>query len=237
MSVPMQSSKPLPPAIAALMSVWTSGQELLPKVVRWGKWHEKQGTTRQDSLQHSYSLSVYAQIFILRMKARGVDLDSQLLTAAVSLHDHGEGELKSDTLYDYKTDEKDLMEYYAFVGRFKELPEFPYLHRAYLLQYASKQPAIFPSTALEEMRWLCGMKKKEVFAFEILERTDYLWYPIQEFQKNGNRNVLAHVVNRQWPHLKRLSAAAPDLMEDFWTSDLVAWCEEMSMGGNPAVPE
>lgn len=233
-----ESALPLPMKFLPLFDVWLSGQTMMPEVVRWKAWHEKQGTRRQDDLQHSYSLVVFTLNFIDRLNLHlYLKIDPLLLIRAVTFHDHGEAELKRDVLLNDKNDDEDLREYLAFVARFRNIYEFERYHRAFLLQFVPKRPANFPPEAQAIMAQLAEDHPCDVAAFQAIENLDYLLYAIEQRVTLGNRDCLAQVFKNAKPKLDLLARELPGLRAEFWTPELIAWCEEMAEGGNPAVPK
>lgn len=204
------------------LDVWKSGQEGLPTVPRWSKYIGRdQGVREQDSLKHSYSLTVLGLIFLERMK-RYQPLDGEMLLTALLLHDHGEGEIGHDTLYLDKTAEGDLAEYQAFRKRYEALgpAEFEAFHRAFLLQFAIKDPPGFPVDAKKVMATLRIGRRPEALAFDALERWDYILYALEQYVERGNQKILVQVLRNQVPKLDRLCSDLHGLREAVWTDDI-----------------
>jgi hypothetical protein len=208
------------------LDIWKSGQEGLPTVQRWSKYVGKeQGVRAQDSLKHSYSLTVLGLIFLERMK-HYQPLDGEMLLSALLLHDHGEGEIGRDTLYVDKTAEGDLAEYQAFRKRFESLDqaEFDSFHRAFLLQFAAKDPPGFPDDAKKVMAALRIGRLPEVLAFEALERWDYVLYALEQYIERGNVKILVQVLRNQAYKLDRLCSDLYGLRQTVWTFDIAVEC-------------
>ena len=75
-------------------------------------------------------------------------IDSRLVLTALTVHDLGEGEIGKDTLYLDKNISADLEEYKGFRNRYEPLGKsFDCLNRAFLLQFAIKNPPEFPEDA------------------------------------------------------------------------------------------
>jgi 5'-deoxynucleotidase YfbR-like HD superfamily hydrolase len=207
-----------------IIDVWRSGQVQLPKVQRWKKYDKpKDGSKvrKQNSLQHSYSITVLGRIFCLKLD-RFVKLNVSMMLTAWLLHDHGEGEIQKDTLYIDKTDQGDLDEYLAFRKRFSQLgsDEYDQLEKAFLLQFAAKSFQNFPEHAQHQMRYLLRNCSNEVYAFEAVERWDYLLYAIEQYQKFGNEKILVQVLRHQIHHLDRLTSSLPGFGEIIWTEEV-----------------
>ncbi len=226
-----------PPAThSALLSIWSSGQTQLPRVVRWLPFHERQGTRRQDTLQHTYSLAIFTSVFLERVRPFLAHLDEGLIMQAILLHDHGEGELGRDVLHPNKTGNQDLAEYEAFRKRFQPVKEFRSLHEAYLLQYSLGDHHHFPDEAQIILRRLAKRKLSEARAFSAIEAFDYLLYAVEQYVELGNKDILAHVLGNVGPRLDNMARLVLGFAEGFWTHEFKDWCAEAAKGGNPALP-
>lgn len=214
----------------ALLDVWRSGQVGLPTVPRWSKYDKPDdphgGVRSQNSLQHSYSIILLGRLVLEALRAERVYLDGELLLTTLHLHDHGEGELGQDTLYIDKTDDQDLREYLAFVKRFEKLPPstFTSLEIAFLLQFAAKNPAVFPDHARTVMRTIVGAYAGEMLAFDFVERLDYVLYALEQFRDRGNRRILVQVLRHQLPKLERLAEQLPAIRKTLWTPETHDTC-------------
>ncbi|MDP2838082.1 MAG: hypothetical protein Q8O53_02295 [Candidatus Moranbacteria bacterium] len=208
------------------LQVWTSGQVGLPKVPRWSKYHEDGHSMvrRQDSLQHSYSITVLGKVFCYKLRPH-VCLDEGLLQNALLIHDHGEGEIQYDTHYIDKTEQGDLIEYKAFTKCYSVFPTdlFCEFQRAFLLQFALKCPASFPTGACIVMDQLAATKKTECLAFDAIERWDYVLYALEQFLERGNEKILLQVMRHQKPHLDRLVGELPGFGDEIWTVSIRQW--------------
>jgi 5'-deoxynucleotidase YfbR-like HD superfamily hydrolase len=205
-----------------LRDVWQSGQVQLPQVVRWSKDvadTKNGGARRQDTLAHSYSLTLLGLILLDTLKDH-VSLDTHLTTTSLLVHDHGEGELARDILYDQKTEQGDLDEYLAFKKRFEALGSaYPFFERAFLVQFARKAPPSFPTDAQTVMKDLVETKFHECLFFDVVERFDYLLYALEQYVDRNNAHILARVLTRQMPHLHRLAEELPGF-DTIWTPDI-----------------
>lgn len=209
-----------------IVDVWHSGQVLLPGVLRWSKYVERaEGARRQDSLQHSFSLTLLAKILIERLRPH-VTLDSELLLTAALVHDMGEGEIGQDTLYIDKSVERDLREYQAFVSRFTQLPnaELEAFCRAFLLQFALKSPKGFPPAACAIMDELARTRRTEALAFEALERWDYVLYALEQYRERENAMILVQTLRHQIPHLRALAIELPGFGTAIFNEGVYDWC-------------
>lgn len=205
-----------------LRDVWKSGQTQLPQVVRWSKDLADTahgGARRQDTLAHSYSLTLLGLILLDTLKDH-VSLDAHLVTTSFLVHDHGEGELSRDVLYDQKTEQGDLDEYVAFKNRFEALgTAYPFFEQAFLLQFARKSPPSFPADAQHVMQELLAAKHAECLFFDVVERFDYVLYALEQYVERNNEHILARVLTRQMPHLRTLAQEFPGF-DTVWTPDI-----------------
>lgn len=219
----------------ATLDVWKSGQTLLPKVTRWSKYVKDDdpygGGRVQDTLQHSYSLSLLGEILLLTLKKHNHTYDHHLFLTACLLHDHGEGELERDILYVDKSSDEDLNEYKAFQKRFGTLDKDIYepLEQAFLLQFAQledNEAAKFPEEAKKQMEYLKQNKHLEILAFEALERWDYVLYALEQYKDRQNERILVRVLRNQAPHLDRLADELPGFKEEIWNEKIRHWAED-----------
>jgi 5'-deoxynucleotidase YfbR-like HD superfamily hydrolase len=210
----------------ATLDVWKSGQEGLSLVPRWSKYVGKeQGVRPQDSLKHSYSLTILGMIFMERIR-RYQPLDEAFLLSALLLHDHGEGEIGRDTLYVDKNAEGDLAEYLAFRKRYSALgaAEFASFDRAFLLQFAVKDPPGFPEDAKRVMASLRIGRLPEALVFDALERWDYVMYALEQYFERGHAKILAQVLRNQIAKLEVLCIQLHGLRDVIWTDEIAAEC-------------
>ncbi len=210
------------------VDVWSGIQVRMPKVIRWGRFIEKNDELRkQDCLQHTIALSVLGNIMIT-MLSKYVDLDKHLLLTAFLIHDLGEGELGRDIVLAEKNVEADddLDEYLAVRNMFSFLPKeaFDEFHRAFLLQFCLEEHKGFPSDAREIMAELAETRKMEALAFYAIERWDYFMYAFEQFQKNNDRHILHVVIGGHGNELERINLELPGFKEQFWTDDVRQWC-------------
>lgn len=205
--------------------VWKSGQIGLPKVIRWDGYvqdAEHGGARAQDTLAHSYSLTVLG---LMLMEQLPLPIDKHLMATSFLVHDHGEGELGRDILYAQKTEQGDLDEYSAFQKRFSVLGDvYPFFERAFLIQFALKAPTSFPPDAQRVMSTLAERNKTECLFFDAVERFDYLLYALEQYEERGNTKILVHVLRKQLPHLSRLVGVLP-AFSSIWTPDTESLCK------------
>lgn len=219
--------EPLPnDECARILNVWRAGQTQLPLVVRWGQYsRDGSGTRVQDCLQHSYSLTLLARVFIEKLRPY-ITLGSELFLTAALVHDHGEGEIGKDTLYIDKSIKVDLAEYEAFCERFNGLGPalFAVFQRAFLLQFALVNPANFPLEARDIMRELAAQNRYEALAFEGLEHWNYILYAIEQYREYKNEKILVQVLRNSVPHLRELTTLLPGFGATIFTQEVYDWC-------------
>lgn len=217
-----------------LIDVWRSGQIGLPEVRRWAKYakpgpdgSDHGGVRPQDSLQHSYSITLLGSIVLHYVRlSTNRKIDGELLLKALLLHDHGEGELGLDTLYVDKNVEGDVREYVAFVKRFNSLDPnlFHDLHTAFLLQFATRDLSAFPEEAHPIMLHLRETRPLEILLFDAVERWDYILYAVEQLRDNNNRCIVVQVLRNQMPHMDQLADSIPGLREYIWTDAIRKEC-------------
>ncbi|MFZ1720722.1 MAG: hypothetical protein WAU28_05285 [Candidatus Moraniibacteriota bacterium] len=149
-------------------------------------------------------------------------LDESLLLTALLIHDHGEGEIKKDTLYIDKTVEGDVNEYIAFQKRYSSLDAGLYrdFERAFLLQFSLKNSTAFPESARSIMNNLAVQNRNECLVFDIIERLDYILYAFEQYVDRGNVKILVQTLRHQMSHLDRLSVDVTGFGEVIWTQDV-----------------
>lgn len=218
----------VPSAYLPLLDAWRAPQVGLPEVLRWKKYIEKdQGVRPQNSLQHSHAITLLGAMVVEQLRPY-VQLDFGLLMTALAVHDVGEGEIGKDTLYIDKTTAGDLEEYSAFCHRYEPLGGlvFDLLHRAFLLQFALKNPECFPPTARALMREIAGVNRMEALAFDAVERWDYLLYALEQYHERGNEKILVQTLRGQIGHLNRLADDLPGFGKAIWKKEISVWSGE-----------
>lgn len=198
--------------------VWLTAQTIFQGVHRWSCYEHK-GIRTQDVLQHSYSITVLAKIFALKISPYIPNFNHDLLLTSFLLHDHGEGELKRDICFVSKGNGDDLDEYEAFVRRYSQLEDNVFLHleKAYLLQYALKDKPEFPARVQLIMEHLAMDNYYEALAFEVVELWDYLLYVYEQVQNGCDLAILSDVASNHWARMSRLADLLPGLPETVWT--------------------
>ncbi len=218
----------IPASLLPIIETWKAPQEGMSHVVRWLKYHnDEPGVRRQDSSQHTISIVVLAMIVVAVLR-KYIPLDGWLLTDAFSLHDLGEGECKKDTHYIDKSVTGDLEEYLAFRQRYEFLGPvvFESLHPAFLLQFAAKNPSIFPKDAQRIMADLCRDYPMEILVFDAIERWDYVLYALEQYHERGNEKILTQVLRHQVPHLDVLAVELPGFGVEIWKSEISLWAHD-----------
>ena len=215
----------VPVVLLPLLNAWKTPQVGLDEVLRWKKYVDKdQGTRPQNSLQHSLSITILGSMVIEELRPY-VEIDSGLLITCLAVHDVGEGILKKDTLYIDKTVEGDLEEYQAFRHQYEPLDRelFDRLHRAFLLQFALKNPRIFPGDAREIMAHLAEEFLLEALMFSAIEQWDYVLYAIEQYHDRGNEKILVQVLRSQIGPLNAFAEEIPGFKAKIWTPEISSW--------------
>lgn len=198
--------------------IWLTTQVIFQGVHRWSRYEDK-GIRTQDVLQHSYSITVLAKIFALKISPYIANFNHDLLLTSFLLHDHGEGELKRDICFGNKGNGDDLAEYEAFTRRYRKLEDSVFLHleKAYLLQYALKDKPEFPARAQFIIEHLAVDNYYEALAFEAVELWDYLLYAYEQVNNGCDPTILSDVSRNHWERLNHLAELLPGLFETIWT--------------------
>lgn len=219
----------LPAWLVSHIDVWQSPQTKLPQVTRWSKYiKDEQGAREQNSLQHSHSITILGALVAPQMRSYGAQINLGLLLSALALHDVGEGELGADTLYIDKHVQGDVAEYEAFLAWCQPLGqrELLTLERAFLLQFALKNPPEFNAHARKVMSLLAEEEPETAHAFNAIERYDYVLYAFEQYRTRGNEKILVQTLRHQMPHLDRLAGTVPGVREVIWDHDLRKWVGE-----------
>lgn len=213
-------------ALGPLLKIWTDTQIGLGEVVRFGTHVEDDSTLRkQTTLEHKISVLVIVTLLLPRFR-NYIVLDESLVIRGFTVHDVGEGILKRDIVWINKSDEKDLEEYLAFSDHTKHLEgiEYEESQRAFLLQFASKNPPCFPAHAQRTMAKLWDENKYEVLVFAALEAYDYLFYGFEDLEKTGRAVLLTRILRNQISRLNEFATQIPGF-RTIWTEELQNWCE------------
>lgn len=221
----------IPSIIRELIPVWREPQIQLPKVVRWSRWNNEGGVRTQNTLEHTHSIVLLGTIILPQLVPHGGVKDLTLLLTALLVHDHGEGELQRDVLYNNKTVKGDVEEYLAFVRRSETLPPvaWNHLHKAFLLQFALKDRADFLAFPLEAqviLEHLADEHEEDALIFTALEHFDYFLYAVEQLQDHGHEALMRHVVNNQLPHLRRFAKEIPGFAAVVWTPEIDTWAKQ-----------
>ncbi len=205
--------------VETLLPVWNMSQNELSDVIRWGPYVEKNPKVwKQSTLQHTLSFSIVANVCVKLLK-KHVKLDESLIQTAFMIHDLGEGLTRRDITADNKKDEDDLEEYEAFKKAFDFLPEqiFTQYQKAFLLQFAWKNPECFPYAEKILMGQLNANFQNEVLTFRALESWEYIFYPLEMYKQGVDDGLLVRVLERQLPVLKFMALTLPGFRAEIFT--------------------
>ena len=222
-----------------LLDILRAPQTDLRTVIRFEKYSSADPDLRkQDTLQHSYSLILFAIVFLSKMRKHLPDLDEAFFLKAVAVHDMAEGLLKRDIVFVDKKDEHDLHEYMAFMAEWRKVEDEVLaleMRRAFLLQFAHKNPDIFPPGAAEDIRLLRYIHDKENLAFQAMEALDYLFYAFEGWIHYCNDVILVQILRNQVPRLDVFTKTLPGFEQEWWTTERSAWCKQF-MADHTHVP-
>ncbi len=201
--------------------VWLTAQTILTDVYRWSRY-QQDPIRLQNDLQHSYSVTILAKMVIEMISPYNPGLDKELILSAFLVHDHGEGELKRDIPYGYKTDDEDVKEYLAFKARYGQLNAnvFSGFEKAYLLQYCLKDRNDFPEEAIAVMSELKKYKHIEALAFSAIENWDYLLYAMEQDRENRSSIILKRVTGNHLKQFEDFAQKLPGFRETIWTEKI-----------------
>lgn len=207
-----------------ISDVWLTTQVIFQDVYRWGRFKHI-GIRPQDDLQHSYSVTVLAMIFLEKINPYLPHIDKKLILQSFLVHDHGEGELKRDYCVGEKLPIHDIEEYVAFCKRYSQLgqPVFSSLEKAYLLQHIGlKDVSLFPKHAQDILGLLKEYKYYEGLCFRAIEVWDYLLYALEQNRNNPELIILPEVAKNQIPVMDALAKELPGFKEEIWTDEIAA---------------
>lgn len=221
-------------AVLGMLDVWTSGQVQLAEVIRWKKNYLDKGipVRRQSTLAHTYGLAILGSVALRLLKpVFRVPYDYQLLMTAFLVHDHGEGELHKDEPATDKMDEDDLAEYMAFIARYQQLPSavFVEFERAFLLQFAIRNPVNFAEHARAVMNRLARFNRAECILFEAIEHWDYLLFGMEQYFQRGITENLWKMIYWSTSVFDSAGAEIGGWNEYFWTPEVRMWCMEFKL--------
>ncbi len=201
-------------------------QTILTSIYRWSKYVDT-GIRQQDDLQHSYSITLLASIFMNMLNWYNPLVDQALVLNAFLVHDYGEGLLGRDICLTDKVKNDDLAEYTAFISRYSALDKkaFEQLHKAYLLQYAIEERPDFPSSAQEIISNLRATRMIEILIFRAVETWEYILYALEQ-HNSGHQTILAEVMGNAQQRLAFLSDNLPGFKEVVWTKEITKAFQE-----------
>jgi hypothetical protein len=215
----------IPAALLPLLDVWKVPQVELALALRWKKYaREAPGIRAQNSLEHTVGIIILGGIVMEQIDPTRF-LDRELVIAALALHDVPEYRGGGDVHYIDKTAKKDLREYIALRGIYEPMgpPVFPMFHRAYLLQFALRDPPEFPNDAHAIMESIARNFSHEALTFDVIERWDYVLYALEQYHERGNGKILTQVLRNQVSHLDDLAKKLHGFGDAIWTPELSSW--------------
>lgn len=219
----------IPAAVVPQLHALVASQVGWDEVVRWKKYVNKgEGVREQNSLQHSLSITILGWTVMAQLRSYNPFIERGLVMAGLAIHDVPEFILRRDVLHIDKTVEKDLQEYLAFRQCYEPLGStmFDPLHRAYLLQFARKNPEIFPADGRRIMADIRGHSLVEALMFEAVEQWDYVLYALEQYRERGNEKILVQTLRNQIASIGELKKLLPGFREEIWTDDFSLWVNE-----------
>jgi hypothetical protein len=207
-----------------------SAEVELSNVIRWKKYIPLVQCRKQNSLGHSYTITLLGSHFAILLKPY-VLLDANLLITALLTHDLGEmlrSKKGEDILWHNKNANADLEEYNTFLAYFKDMKPtvLREYERAFLLQFAKKDVSCFPDRAKKIMAGLRKEHPSEIAAFQAIEYWEYVLYGLAHYEETKNPLLLLKVLYDHFPIMDRISKELPGFKEEVWTEDIRRWCEK-----------
>lgn len=215
------------------LEIWTLAQTMLREQIRWKRFLKIDPEIRkQDVLQHTYAFSLFMTMVLQRIEEKTkLGLDALLLLTACLIHDWGEGELKNETEWVFKTESHDVAEYRSFCKRFRTLEssQFMSFRRAFLLQFVySQSVSAFPLEAQMIMADLRENRSHEAKLFRIMEPLDYFMFGL-EHAALANLRVLRELVDSHLAFLdEEVRNFTPAVL--LWTPELREKCLKLVEG-------
>ncbi len=190
-------------------------------------------TVAQHCVEAEEICNFFIMIFGPYLAQQGIPLDVWLLQNAVRVHDFGEGSrahVGHDVILSDKRDEHDKKEYDYFVEWLQHTYPDPacaelrqQLTRAFLLQFCLNGHELLPTEILTELR---EKRRMEALLFMAIEKWGYLLYAMEQYQRYGNRTILADVISRNTAAYLWLADNLPGFVEVCWTEEMQTWCHE-----------
>jgi hypothetical protein len=189
----------------------------------------------QTVTQHCVEAEEICNFFIAVLEPylaqQGISLDTELLRQAVRLHDFGEGSrarIGHDVILSDKKASHDVEEYEYFVKFLDNTyPGLTVLRqqmvRAFLLQFCLNGHDLLPAEILTQLR---EQKRTEALLFMAIEKWGYLLYAMEQYQRYGNRTILADVISRNNMSYHAIAGSLPGFSEVCWTEEMQTWCHE-----------
>jgi len=225
--------------ILELFPIWKLSQIDLSKTIRW-KEHLKGNPEmrRQSVLDHTLSFSIVSTIALMLMQPYK-KLNEALLQKAFLIHDLPEGILRRDINAQKKQDEDDRDEFLAFEDKFRHLPDDAYieLRKAYLLQFARRNPDCFPEHARAVMEDIVEKNFYEAVAFEALEKWEYIFYALETSQDQTHPYLFTKVLCDNLPQLQEYAEILPGFREAVFTHEFEGYIKKYLEVNRHTIPK
>lgn len=188
-------------------------------------------TVTQHCVEAEEICNFFMVVFEPYLAQKGIIVDTELVRQAVRVHDFGEGSrarIGHDVILSAKQANHDVEEYDYFVKFLDNTyPGLTVLRqqmiRAFLLQFCLKGHELLPTEILTELR---EQKSTEALLFMAIEKWGYLLYAMEQYQRYGNRKILADVISQNTAAYVWLADNLPGFAEVCWTEEMQTWCHE-----------
>lgn len=214
--------------------LWRRLQDGQEKIIRFGSYHKrfKNQIRKQNGHEHQCSVMFLFYYFLIQIRPY-VKLDELLLTRCANIHDVPEGISGIDTPAPTKKDEDDLGEYIIFRRLYKPLGRKVWIEmqRAFLLQFALKNPSCFPAEARRVMKESQEKNYYEALFFDGVQRMDYLYYAYECYQECGISILMREVTQNQFHILEDIAYKLPGFSQIVWTPKVRRYFKTFISGG------
>lgn len=199
----------------------------IPGLGKTVRWRDFENIREQNSLEHSFSLAVLANIITRLLKPFHPSLDAELIKDAALLHDIGEYGQNRDIPYVCRKKFRNREEYENFKRVFSYVkPEiFDELKRPFLLQFALLDHSVFEGEDKNILRGLKKHRRKEAQIFEALEHLEYIFFAIEQWQTRGHEKICKQILETNGPVLGKIAKKIKGF-DLIWSADTCKWCRD-----------
>jgi 5'-deoxynucleotidase YfbR-like HD superfamily hydrolase len=195
----------------------------LGKTIRWVSF---ENIREQDSLEHSFSLAVLANVVARLLKPFHPSLDAELIKDTALLHDIGECGQGRDIPYVLRKKSQNREEYENFKRVFSCVkPEIlDELKRPFLLQFSLFDHSVFEEEEREILRELKENREKEAKIFEALENLEYIFFAIEQWHTKAHEKICKQILETACPALDK-TIEEIEGFDLIWSEDFRDWCQ------------